>query len=58
MRFSFFLLQQQTPKVHDTHPGKQWEIAVPHAAKQTLAGRVTRTNNLSIQGNPKADFLE
>jgi hypothetical protein len=58
MRFSFFLLQPRTPTVHGTYSGKRPEIALLHAAKQTRAGRAPRTNHLSIQGNPKADFLE
>jgi hypothetical protein len=55
-----FIFPSPTPDTNDTYtrPGKRREIALLHAPKQTLAACATRMNNLSIQGNPKADFLE
>jgi hypothetical protein len=58
MCLSFFLPQPQTPIVHDAHLLRSSEIVLPDTARQALAEYATRTNNLLIQGNPKADFLE
>jgi hypothetical protein len=50
-----FSNNQQTPMVRDMHPAKQREVALLHATRE---GSAAHTNYLSIQGNPKADFLE